>query len=175
MANIFSIMKSKYFLYSLLIVSLLSCNKSKTTQEIKKKESSVFVRTWFDTVRIVPFSEKLEIRQNQTFKFVGGACTSRWWSEGEWILKNDTIVLNSFKSKKCNYLRDYGAMCRTIEQIKINGRELSIKDCKPDSDDDYVMFINEKFYILNDTLVHVKQNKKCEGIDIVYSIREKKR
>ena len=40
---------------------------------------------------------------------------------------------------------------------------------------EFEVFKNEKFYLKNDTLVHVKQNKKCEGIDIAYSMKEKKR
>jgi hypothetical protein len=56
-----------------------------------------------------------------------------------------------------------------MEEFEKFPLEPSFKDCKPDSEDHYEVFINEKFYIKNDTLVHVKQNKKCEGQNIVYS------
>ncbi|MDX6183795.1 hypothetical protein SGQ44_15880 [Flavobacterium sp. Fl-77] len=167
-------MKLKHILPTiLLIISLSSCNKFKQKEQLNENQNSEFVKTWFDTIRGIPFAEKLEIKQNRTFKLIGGACTARWWSEGSWRIKNDTIILNSFKPKKCIYLREYGIMCRTFEEIRKNGREVSIKDCNPDSDNDYEMFINEKFYIKNDTLVHVKQNKKCEGIKVAYSTTEK--
>ena len=167
-------MKSKHnLLIILLIISLSSCNKFKQKEQVNENQNSEFVKTWFDTIRGIPFTEKLEIKQNRTFKLIGGACTAGWWSEGSWNLKNDTIILNSIKPKKCVYLREYAAMCRTIEEIRKNDRKISIKDCTPDSDDDYEMFINEKFYIRNDTLIHVKQNKKCEGIEVAYSIKEK--
>jgi hypothetical protein len=149
---------------------MLGCN-NKTNEQAN--ENSEFVRTWFDTVRTHPFSEKLDIMQNRTFKLTGGACTAGWSGEGSWKLKNDTIILNSLKPKECVYLNEYAAMCRTIEEIRKYGRETSIKGCRPDSDNDYEMLINEKFYIKNDTLIHVKQNKKCEGIDLAYSDKEK--
>lgn len=167
-------MKSKNILHIiLLIVSLSSCEKLRQKEQLNENQDSEFAKTWFDTIRGIPFTEKLEVKQNRTFKLIGGACTARWWSEGSWDLKNDTIILNSFKPKECTYLEEYAAMCRTIQEIRKNGREVSIKDCTPDSDDDYQMLINEKFYIRNDTLVHVKQDKKCEGIEVVYSIKEK--
>lgn len=167
-------MKSKHLLHIiLLIIFLSSCNKFKQKEQLNDNQNAEFVKTWFDTIRGIPFTEKLEIKQNGTFKLIGGACTAGWWSEGIWSLKNDTIILNSLKPKKCVYLREYAAMCRTIKEIRKNGREISIKDCNPDADDDYDMLINEKFYIRNDTLVHVKQNKKCEGIEVAYSSKEK--
>ncbi|GAB3723050.1 hypothetical protein [Flavobacterium koreense] len=166
----------KYSLYSIVSVLFLfsSCKKTEIEQP-QKDESLKFVKTWFDTVRMIPMSERLEIKQNKTFKYVLGACTSGSWSEGNWNLKNDTIILNSFKPKECIYLSDYGALCSTIEEMRKYPPESSIKNCKPNSEDSYEMFVNEKFYIKNDTLVHVKQNKKCEGFDFAYSSREKVR
>ena len=174
LAKNFKTMKSKHILHIiLLIICVSSCNKFKQKEQLNENKNSEFVKIWFDTIKEVPFTEKLEIKQNRTFKLIGGACTARWWSEGSWNLKNDTIILNSFKPKRCVYLTEYAAMCRTIEEIRKNGRDVSIKDCTPDSDDDYKMFINEKFYLRNDTLIHVKQNKKCEGIEVAYSNKEK--
>lgn len=172
--NLLRTMKSKHILQTILFIILLaSCNKFKEKEQLNENQNSKFVKTWFDTIRGIPFTEKLEIKQNKTFKLIGGACTAAWWSEGSWYLKNDTIILKSFKPKKCIYLREYGSMCRTIEEIIKNGREVSVKDCIPGSDDDYAMLVNEKFYIRNDTLVHVKQNKKCKAIEVAYSIKEK--
>lgn len=152
----------------------MSCNKSSPKQSPEVLNSK-FVKVWFDTIKRVPFFSKLEIKQNRTFKYVGGACTASWSSEGCWIMKNDTIILNSVKPKECVYLSEYGTKCKTIDEIRKNGSEISSKNCTPDySYQDFEVFKNEKFYIQNDTLIHVKQNKKCEGIDIAYSNKEKK-
>ena len=162
---------------SILLISILfvSCNKS-SSKESPKVLNSKFVKVWFDTIRGVPFFSKLEIKQNRTFKYVGGACTESWSSEGLWIIKNDTIILNSIKPKDCVYLSEYGTMCKTIAEIRKNGPEISSKDCDTAySYPEFEVFKNEKFYLKNDTLVHVKQNKKCEGIDIAYSMKEKNR
>lgn len=156
-------------------ILLVSCNKSSPKEPLEVLNSQ-FAKVWFDTVRGIPFYSKLEIKQNNTYKYVGGACTASWSSEGVWIIKNDTIILNSKKPKECVYLSEYGTMCRTRIEIQKNGPEISSKDCDTAySYPEFEVFKNEKFYLKNDTLVHVKQNKKCEGIDIAYSMKEKKR
>lgn len=157
-----------------LLLFFVSCNKS-APKESSAHINSKFVTVWFDTAKGVPFTEKLEIKQNGTFNLVGAACTASWSSEGNWIIENDTIILNSVKPKECVYINEYGTRCKTRDEIMKNGSVLSSKECDTTYRyPDFEVFKNEKFYFKNDSLVHVKQNKKCEGITIVYSNKEKK-
>lgn len=50
----------------------------------------------------------------------------------------------------------------------------NIEDCQADPEHEYEIFSKEKFYLKNDTLIHVKQNKECAGIEFGYSSKEKK-
>lgn len=163
-------MKLKLLLTFLFIV-FISCKKGET----KAIEKSEFVKTWFDTVRMVPFKSKLIINDNKTFEYNGGACTSSFESKGSWKIEKDTLILNSSKTKKCYWKHPFGLMCSEKDFEKIREDNKTIKDCNPTGENAYVIFDNEKFYIRNDTLIHTKKNKYCPKFKIAFSSVQKVR
>lgn len=166
----------KNYIITFFLITIISsgCDKSRTSK-IEEKNTSKYVKIWFDTIRTYPYIAELKIKKNNTFEFFSGACTYRSISKGTWIIKNDTIILNSSQPKDCFYMCEYGTICKTIEEInKRRDRKKSIKDCNADIEFEYELFSNEKFYLKNDTLVHVKQNKQCAGLEFAYTSKQKK-
>lgn len=163
-------MKLKLLLTFLFIV-FISCKKDET----KAIEKSEFVKTWFDTVRMVPFTSKLIINENKTFEYNGGACTSSFKSKGFWKIEKDTLILNSSKTNKCYWKHPFGLMCSKKDFEKISEDNKTVKDCNRSDENAYVIFDNEKFYIRNDTLIHTKKNKYCPKMKIAFSSVQKVR
>lgn len=82
----------KNILYSLLIIIFsTSCSKNK----IKQVDNSKFVTNWFDTISSYPYSSILKIKRNNTFEYNQGTCMYSSMSNGTWLIKNDTLILNS--------------------------------------------------------------------------------
>ncbi len=158
-------------LSTILFVVFISCKKDE--QKVIKK--SEFVKTWFDTVRGMPFMSKLKINENRTFDYYGGACTSRFHSEGTWRIEKDTLILNSYKTNKCYWKENFGLICTKEEIDSMREDNKTIKDCKPTGEERYVIFHNERFYLRNDTLIHTKKNKNCPKLRIAFSSLEKVR
>ena len=73
---------------------------------------------------------------------------------------NDTLILNSIPSKECQFTNGFGNNFRAPIKGEDFKLETTIKDCKPDErNGEYVKFINDKFYIKNDTLEYVTNIK----------------
>jgi hypothetical protein len=155
----------------LLLVIFISCKNDKP----KINKNSKFVKTWFDTVRMTPFTSKLIINKNNTFDYSGGACTSSFESKGFWKIEKDTLILNSSKTNKCYWKLPFGLMCSKKDFEKIREDNKTIKGCNPMGENEYVIFDNEKFYIRNDTLIHTEKNKYCPSMKIAYSSVQKVR
>lgn len=159
-------------LSTLLFVIFISCKKD----EPKVIEKSEFVKTWFDTVRMMPFMSKLKINENKTFDYDGGACTASFHSKGTWRIEKDTLILNSYKTNKCYWKENFGLICFTKEEIeKMREDNQTIKNCEPVGEESYVIFNHEKFYLRNDTLIHNGKNKNCPKLRIAFSSIEKVR
>ena len=168
--NLIQQMKLKLLLTFLFIV-FISCKKDK----MKAIEKSEFVKTWFDTIRMVPFESKLIINDNKTFEYKGGACSSSFESKGSWKIEKDTLILNSSKTNKCYWKQPFGLMCSEKDFEKIQEDNKTIKDCNPAGENAYVIFDNEKFYIRNDTLIHTEKNKYCPKLKTAFSSVQKVR
>jgi Carbohydrate binding domain (family 32) len=161
-------------LYLLIFGLLFGCNKVKP---IEKKKSK-FERVWFDTVQMIPFSAKLQINKNNTFEYKSHSCQVGSKSNGTWSIKNDTIVLNSIKPKGCHLQYPFGIVCAFNKgNTQKNEENQTIKGCNPsESDVIYEIFQNEKFYIRNDTLIHLNKIKEeCPNLKVVFSKYEKVR
>ncbi|MBZ4037151.1 hypothetical protein K6T82_20495 [Flavobacterium sp. 17A] len=149
---------------------LLSCKKE------NKEQKSVFVKTWYDTEMDIPYMARLEINKDHTFKFVGGACTTSFHSDGNWIEKNDTLILNSVLPKECFQIHEFGKMCYSKEEIEKIRFTKTIADCEPKNEDSFENFKDEKFYLRNDSLVLKKDRKeKCTERKIVFFKYKKQR
>ncbi len=161
-------MKKYLFLLYIFLTLFSSCKKELP----KKLENSNFVRTWFDTVQGMPYRAKLIIKKNKTFEYSSHSCQSGSKSIGIWMIENDTIILNSTKPKNCLFQHPFGIICDFDKVIKNNK---TIKNCEPSGrESDYEIFENEKFYIKNDTLIHVNEkNVTCTKLRIAFSRIEK--
>lgn len=163
--------------YSCLFLLLLTVTLTSCGEKVKplKMDNSKFIKSWYDTIQGYPYESELKIRKNNTFEYFSGACTYRSLSEGTWEIKDDTLILNSIPARDCFYLTEFGTLCKTKEEIvKKRARKKNIEDCQADPEHEYEIFSKEKFYLKNDTLIHVKQNKECAGIEFGYSSKEKK-
>ena len=148
----------------MLIVS--GCGQSRTSGNKNNhieliKSDNKFLGKWYSVKRGYPFSATLEIDSNHYFIYAGGACDSRFGSRGNWQLNFDTLILNSFYPKDCYYIFEFG-VSRAIPpppdefgNFPRYERLTSIKDCKPDTDSTYFLFINEKFIIEDSVLIHI--------------------
>jgi len=165
-------MKKLLFLLLVLLTFLSSCKKDLP----KEIENPKFVRIWYDTVQMIPFMSRLEIKANKTFKYWGGACDSRFESNGTWKIENDTISLKSIKPKGCHFQNRFGVYCIPRNDKSYFENNKTIKDCEPSGGSEYEIFENEKFIIQNDTLIHINQAKnECGHIRVAFSTKEKVR
>ena len=154
------------------MILLSSCNKTVP----KKAENPKFIRTWFDTVQGMPLREKLIIKENKTFEFSSRSCQDGSKSNGKWKIENDTIILNSIKPKGCLFQHQFG-FCIKVGDKSYFENNKTIKGCEPNGrDSSYEIFENEKFYLRNDTLIHINnKNNPCPNLKISFSMKEKVR
>lgn len=162
-------MKSTPYIY-LFFISLSSCKKETIVPK------SVFVKTWYDTEMVIPYAATLTINKDHTFKFIGGACTARFNSEGKWTEKKDTLILDSGFPGECVNLSEFGKMCISREEIE-NRISAKVKaGCEVKNDEEFVNFKKAKFYLRNDSLIFKKDKKdKCTEYEIVFSRVKKSR
>jgi hypothetical protein len=153
----------------LLLVIFISCKNDKP----KINKNSKFVKTWFDTVRMTPFTSELTINENNTFDYSGGACSSSFESKGIWKIEKNILILNSLKTKKCIWKNNFGLLCSKEDFDKIIKDNKTIKNCNPNSEKSYIIFNNEKFHLRNDTLIHIEVNKNCPKLKIAFSNKKK--
>ena len=139
-----------------LIITFFSCKKK---EEVKMNINEKFIREWESVKTIIPHKDYLLIKSDQTFEFHGGACTSFYESFGKWKVVNDTLILNSNKSKKCQYVNGFGDNFEAPKKDEIFETKTTINNCNPENENCYVNFINDKFYIKNDTLKYVTKIK----------------
>ena len=149
------------------------CNKN------NDKNVSNFLGKWHSVERDYPFSAVLLIDSDYNFRYFGGACVVRFSSNGNWMLNNDTLILNSVKPEECYYLRnfvnclpplkiidEFGSIIDDFDSndsVKYNDIDMvSMQDCVPESINYYVLFENEKFVIKDSALIHIQNpNNLC--------------
>lgn len=149
----------------LLFICLISCKK----EEVPVNK---FIGNWYDTEYVVPNLSIIKIKEDSTFSYTSGACTWRGFSKGKWKMIGDSIELNSIKSDTC-YRMFPLLNCAPFEK---RAKDLvTIPNCKPDDDNDFLIFSKEKFYIKNDSLIlKIKSSSKCpDTLKIVFARTEK--
>jgi len=159
--------KINYSLLFLLFCFLLQscCNTSTETLT----EQNNYIGDWRCVKRIIPYSAVLKIDSSYSYTYTGGACLSSFESKGNWTLKDDTLILNSFEPEECCYLREFGVNCviADLENSTIPKQKTSIEDCQPSNggDYEYIIFTNEKFIIKDSLLTHIQNpNNICPDI-----------
>lgn len=141
----------------ILFIGLLSCEK----KEIPKNK---FVGTWYDTEYIVPGSHLLKINKDSTFSYKGAGCDWRVISKGKWKLVGDSIELNSTSSDTCYRMFSYTRCIKFGETRRKD--TLTIPNCNPSQNADFLIFSKERFYLKNDSLVYeFKASSNCPGYD----------
>jgi hypothetical protein len=126
-----------------------------------------FLGEWYSVERVVPFESILKIDSNFNFTYEGGACVSRFGSNGYWISNDDTLILNSVMPKNCYYIEKFGMNCKiTMIGELPEPRTTSKKDCVPTTDSVFILFENEKFIINDSVLIYIqKPNRLCPDIN----------
>jgi len=168
----------KLIIYILIGFFIIGCgNKTSKNNESSmiENESNKYIGLWESVKRPYPYRSHLAINLDSTFRFEYGACISYGFSNGTWILCNDTIVMTSNEIDSCMYLSHFSVDCMEVPsdstEIVI---ETTIIDCEPQGTDDYIYFDNEEFYLEGDTLRHIiKKPKRCPEIrNDFYSIEK---
>ena len=158
--------KINYSLLFLLFCFLLQscCNTSTETLT----EQNNYIGDWRCVKRVFPYNAVLKIDSSYCYTYTGGFCTSWFESKGNWALKDDTLILNSFEPEECCYLREFGVNWVIVdsESLTIPKPKTSIEDCQPSNRDyEYIIFTNEKFIIKDSVLTHIKNpNNFCHDI-----------
>lgn len=152
-----------YIVFSILL--LVSCTQ-KSDQRVESGEATgnrnPFEGVWESIDRGFPYKSHLIINLDSTFEFEYGACMSFGYSQGNWLIKDSIIILNSFETDSCFYLSNFGVDCFSIDDYSI---ETTKPECEPTQYIDYIRFDQEEFYVENDTLKHVvKGQKRCPEI-----------
>jgi hypothetical protein len=164
-------MKKTRFLISIgiLVLFLQSCcnrNEGYNIQDNSNMNNNEFLGEWYSVERMIPFGAVLNIDLNYNFTYEGGACVSRFGSKGQWIIENDTLILNSTYPEKCYYIINFYENCVIIDpdDLPISKKAAtSIKDCTPELLYEYVIFDNEKFIIKDSVLIHIQNNQCIEA------------
>jgi len=153
----------KYLIiFKFILFSIISCNN--ITKPIEnafvKNEINPFVNTWIMVSSQYPFSSKLIVYNDFRFRYEFSSL-SNGFSEGYWQLDSGIIVLNSFKLDSCMYYSRFGEECIPIDDFREVDKKLlatTLDNCFPNSQDVYVVFERDSFYLSNDTLFYSKKN-----------------
>ena len=146
----------------ILFIGLLSCQN----KEIPKNK---FVGIWYDTEYIVPGSHLLKINKDSTFSYKGAGCDWRVISKGKWKLLGDSIELNSTSSDTCYRMFPYTRCIKFGETSRKD--TLTIPNCNPNQNADFLIFSKERFYLKKDSLVYeFKASSNCSGYDTLKRI-----
>lgn len=173
----------RLIIYIFLGFCLVGCNHKTSINDelpVEENSSALFIGLWYSVDRCYPYEAGIRINPDSTFLFEYRACLFYGFSTGTWFMDGDTIVLNSTLIDSCMYMSHFGIDC--IEEELNDSIAMNIKttnkDCQTDETDQYrqyVLFDNERFYLVNDTLTHIfGAEKLCPDIrnDFYRVIRE---
>jgi hypothetical protein len=146
----------------LILICLVSCKEA----EIPVNK---FVGVWYDTEYIVPGRHSLKINKDSTFSYIGAGCDWRVISKGKWKLVGDSIELNSTSSDTCYRMFPYTGCIKFGETRRKD--TLTIPNCNPSQNADFLIFSKERFYLKKDSLVYeFKASSNCTGYDTLKRI-----
>lgn len=121
-------------------------------------DSKSFIGLWQSTPRAYPYKSFLVIKADSTFHYQYGACLAFGFSDGKWKIEENILVLNSNKTDSCMYLKHFGKDCIIINDSVLDSDfniDMTIRNCNPSSDINYVNFTNARFLFNLDTLKHI--------------------
>jgi hypothetical protein len=157
----------KNILFILILIFSMSCKNCDETKDNEpiKQCDSLYVNTWFMIVRQYPYSSKLFIYDNYSFRYEFSSL-SYGFSQGNWHVDSPFIVLNSFQIDTCMYFSRFGEECIPIDGFNDVDKVLkatTIDGCTPLTQISYVVFEKDSFYLSNDTMFYFNKNadKHC--------------
>lgn len=158
-------MKIKILIF-VLSISLISCRKS-------ERPPNKFIGIWYDTEYIIPNKTILKINKDSSFDYQSAGCQWRVISKGKWKMVGDSIELNNVKSDTCYRMFPF-VDCRLFETRR-RKEIVTIPNCNPDENIDFLIFSKEKFYIKNDSLVYkLKSDSGCpDTLKIIFAKTQK--
>ena len=165
-------MKIFRFLSLLSILCILNSCKKEEKKIIVDKDFK-FIKEWQSKKIIIPGNSFIKIKPDHTFEYDAAGCQWRCNSFGKWKVINDTLILNSIPSKECQILSNFGEMIKPLKKGEVYEPKTTIKNCKPEERNGmYENFINDKFYIKNDTLEYVTKLKLPFNDRIAFFIKK---
>lgn len=149
-----------FFIYLLIIaLTLFSCKKNTSFDMCKICGEWNIKSDAMETGEILIFNTD----NNFTYKSVGHITES--FSQGNWKIKENTLILNSIMPKECFYTLSFGGKCKSSHLLKDELIDKTISECEPSAlNKFYVEFKNSKFLIKEDSLIYQTTNKSCEGV-----------
>ena len=146
---------------------LNSCNTESNQKQLKYSKSQ-FIGLWQSETRAYPYKSYLVIKSDSTYHYQYGACLASGFSDGTWKLEENALVLNSNQIDSCMYLKHFGIDCIIINDSILDSDfniDMTIQNCKPSSDVNYVKFNNDKFYLNLDTLKHAITESDSKSVN----------
>ena len=161
---------SIFLLVLYLFILQSCCNNEKGNDNIYDDldlMNNEFLGEWYAVEGMYPFGAVLKIDSNFTFNYEGGACKMSFGSKGIWNLIDDTLLLNSYESEGCYYLYEFEPEYIVIDiNDSIFPKVRTTKeDCIPQLNYSYVLFVNERFIMIDSTLTHIPKFPK-KDLDI---------
>ncbi|MFV8327318.1 hypothetical protein [Flavobacterium sp. ZS1P14] len=158
-------MKLKFCIFVILIFAFQAC---------EKKVDNRFTKTWYDTEYRTPGRTTMQIKNDSTFNYRAASCMWRCTSKGNWKVFGDTIELNSTSIDTCYNMFPF-ADCPKYGTYYDKKILSTIPNCTAESETDYIIFKNEKFYLKKDSHMR-KANSNCpDSLSIVFAKTEKKK
>jgi len=156
-------MKNNIWVIIVLVfcLSCKNCDKSNNNESMKQFDNSLFVNTWLMTASQYPYSSKLFICDNYSFRYEFSAISINGFSQGYWHVDSPFIVLNSIQIDTCMYYSRFGEECIPIDDFKNVDKVLkatTIDECKPLTQVKYVVFEKDSFYLSSDTMFYFNKN-----------------
>lgn len=158
-------MKIRYSKTVLIICTLFFGCKN-NDEELSKN----IVGKW-NVERDVYSKGSLVLNTDKTFHFSENKHLSETYSSGNWIIKNDTLLLNSKMPTECLFVNNFSPYCKDKHIVVKPLIETTFENCEPQNYGKfYTKFDNEKFVVKEDTLTYINENKNCANEQYPYKI-----
>ena len=146
----------------LLFLTSIGCQKDRQSTSVSKNLSRELVQgNWKNFVQNEIYSEII-IMKSGNFNYTNNSELLSF-SNGTWNVKRDTLYLNSVIPHECFFVSKFGPICRNPNILIEELIETTIENCEPSHENKYfIKFLNEKFIIRNDTLIHIP---KCQNVE----------
>lgn len=145
--------------FTLLFVTLFSCEKNRLFHV------SQIYGEWKIKSGVMETGEVLIFNTDKTFTYKSVYHITEFFSQGNWKIKEDTLILNSIMPHECFYLLSFGGKCKSSDVLTDELIYKTNLECEsPASNKFFIEFKNSKFLIKKDSLIHIPANKNCDEV-----------